>query len=156
MPGSPTAAPARIVADARPDAVCLVPAAQRLAGRPPQRVHRRQDGDLFPTNLRNRPFFVVNGGRDPLYPTSTVEPYLEHLRDGGVTMVYHPQPEAGHDTSWWPQEKDAFEAFVREHPRAPLPDRLTWESSSTQAGGRAHWVVIESLGPRPGRGAAPA
>ena len=112
------------------------------------------DGDLFPTNLRNRPFFVVNGGRDPLYPTSTVEPYLEHLRDGGVTMVYHPQPEAGHDTSWWPQEKDAFEAFVREHPRAPLPDRLTWESSSTQAGGRAHWVVIESLGPRPARRSA--
>jgi PDZ domain len=108
------------------------------------------DGDLFPTNLRNRPFFIVNGGRDPLYPTAAVEPYLDHLHRGGVTTVYRPQPDAGHDTSWWPQEKDAFEAFVRDHPRVPLPDRLTWESSNTQTWGRAHWVVIESLGPRPG------
>ena len=40
-------------------------------------------GELFPNNLRNRPFFVVNGGRDPLYPTATVEPYLEHLSKEG-------------------------------------------------------------------------
>src|SRR5262245_9670557 len=26
-------------------------------------------GDLFPGNLRNKPFFIVNGGNDPLYPT---------------------------------------------------------------------------------------
>src|SRR5204863_5304786 len=30
-------------------------------------------GDLFPNNLRNKPFFVVNGGKDPLYPTRAVE-----------------------------------------------------------------------------------
>ncbi len=29
-------------------------------------------GDVFPNNLRNKPFFVVNGGRDPLYPASAV------------------------------------------------------------------------------------
>ena len=94
-------------------------------------------------------FFVVNGGRDPLYPTSAVEPSLEQLRKGGVQMVYKPQPEAGHDTSWWPQVKDAFEDFVREHPRNPLPDRLTWESSDTRAWGRMHWLVLDSIGSRP-------
>ena len=26
------------------------------------------DGELFPNNLLNKPFFVVNGGKDPLYP----------------------------------------------------------------------------------------
>ena len=42
------------------------------------------DGALFPENLRNKPFFIVNGGRDPLYPTALVEPVLQHLAKGGV------------------------------------------------------------------------
>ena len=33
-------------------------------------------GRSFPNNLRNKPFFVVNGGKDPLYPTRVVEPYV--------------------------------------------------------------------------------
>jgi poly(3-hydroxybutyrate) depolymerase len=113
-------------------------------------------GDLFPGNLRNRPFFVVNGGRDPLYPAAAVESSLEQLRKGGVQMVYKPQPNAGHDTSWWPEVKDAFEDFVRQHPRVPLPDRLTWESSDTRTGGRIHWLSIESIGPRHGDAQEPA
>src|SRR4029078_1849707 len=32
-------------------------------------------GDCFPNNPLNKPFFIVNGGRDPLYPASVVEPY---------------------------------------------------------------------------------
>ena len=113
-------------------------------------------GDLFPGNLRNRAFFVVNGGRDPLYPAAAVEPSLEQLRKGGVQIVYKPQPEAGHDTSWWPQVKDAFEDFVREHPRNPLPDHLTWESSDTRAWGRMHWLVLDSIGSRPNEPQEPA
>ena len=106
-------------------------------------------GDLFPSNLINRPFFIVNGGRDPLYSTMSVEPYLQHLARGGVPITYVPQPQAGHDTSWWPEVKDAFEAFVRDHPRNPLPDRLTWETSEPRKTGRAHWLVIDSLGATP-------
>ena len=44
-----------------------------------------------------------------------------------------PQPDAGHNTQWWPIVKDTFEAFVREHPREPLPDKLTWESRRSSA-----------------------
>jgi len=62
-----------------------------------------RDGDLFPNNLLNKPFFIVNGGRDPLYPTSTVEPYIEHFRNAGVELQYTPEPAAGHDTPWWPE-----------------------------------------------------
>ena len=101
------------------------------------------EGDLFPNNLVNKPFFVVNGGRDPLYPTSIVEPYVEHLRQGGVAIDYRPQPTAGHDTSWWPEVKDTFERFVAGHPRRPLPDALTWESSDVPS--RAHWLVLDRL-----------
>lgn len=104
-------------------------------------------GDMFPTNLRNKPFFVVNGGRDPLYPTSYVGPYVEHLKDKGVEVVYKPQPSGVHNTAWWPEVKDTFEAFVRNHPRNPLPDTLTWETNGSPIDNRAHWLVIDKLAP---------
>jgi hypothetical protein len=106
------------------------------------------DGDLFPNNLRNKPLFVVNGGRDPLYPTSIVEPYIDHLREHGVDVTYKPQPNAGHDTSWWPQVRDTFEQFVSDHPRRPLPDAITWETSDVPA--RAHWLIVDRLAPANG------
>jgi poly(3-hydroxybutyrate) depolymerase len=52
-------------------------------------------GAIFLNNLRNKPFFIVNGGRDPLYPTALVEPILQHLANGGVGITYRPQPSAG-------------------------------------------------------------
>ena len=105
-------------------------------------------GDLYPNNLRNKPFFVVNGGRDPLYPTRTVEPYVNHLKTHGVVLEYHPQPNAVHNTAWWPDVVDSFETFVSSHPRNPLPDKLTWQSSATRLDNRAHWLIIDKLAPR--------
>jgi len=104
-------------------------------------------GDVFPTNLRNKPFFIVNGGRDPLYPTSHVGPYVEHLKAKGVEIVYQPQPNGVHNTAWWPEVKDSFEAFVRVHPRIPLPETLTWETTGTPSDNRAHWLLIDKLAP---------
>ena len=76
-------------------------------------------GDLFLNNLRNKPLYIVNGGKDPLYPIDAVEPSIVHLDKGGVPIVYRPQVEAGHDTSWWPALKDDFEEFVRTAPARP-------------------------------------
>jgi hypothetical protein len=106
------------------------------------------DGDLFPNNLRNKPFFAVNGGRDRPYPIRIVEPYLNHLRASGVQMTYLPQPDGEHNTRWWPEVKDPFEEFVRAHPRNPLPDTLTWQSSGAPVDNRFAWLVIDKLAPR--------
>ena len=103
-------------------------------------------GDVFANNLRNKPLFIVNGGRDPLYPTRIVDPYVDHYKKGGVSLEYHPQPEAGHNTQWWPSVKDTFEAFVTAHPRQPLPDVLTWETAGASRHNRAHWLIIDRLG----------
>ena len=105
-------------------------------------------GDLFPNNLRNKPWFVVNGGRDPLYPASSVGPYLDHLKKKGVDMVYKPQPNGVHNTAWWPEVKDSFEAFVRNHPRTPLAETVTWETNGKPIDNRAGWLVIDKLAPK--------
>ena len=104
------------------------------------------DTPLFPGNLRNKPLFIVNGARDPLYPTSAIDPVIAHYKRIGLVVDYRPQPGAGHNTSWWPTVKSSFEAFARAHPRNPLPDTLTWETASTVQFNRAHWLVIDKLG----------
>jgi hypothetical protein len=113
------------------------------------------DGDLFPNNLLNKPLFIVNGGRDPMYPTSVVDPYIEHLKSAGVDLVYRPQPNAAHDTSWWPEIKESVERFVADHPRVALPDALSWESGPPNIPSRAHWLVIDRLGTERDRGRDP-
>ncbi|MGH6718120.1 MAG: PDZ domain-containing protein, partial [Alphaproteobacteria bacterium] len=106
------------------------------------------DGDLFVSNLVNRPFFVVNGMRDPLYPAARVAPYLEALDTAGVSLTFHPQASGGHDTSWWESERPAYEAFVRDHPRAPHPALLSWTTERTDRYQRIQWLVVDELGER--------
>jgi hypothetical protein len=108
------------------------------------------DGHNYANNLRNKPLFVVNGGRDRLYPTSVVEPFTRHLMRSGVKIDYHPQPEGEHNTAWWPQVKDTFEDFVAKHPRDPFPDILTWTAAAMSPHNRAHWLVIDEWAKRNG------
>jgi hypothetical protein len=100
---------------------------------------------LYPNNLRDKPWFVVNGENDQLYPTAIVDPYIEHFRKGGMTVDYRPQAGARHNTAWWPEVKSSFEAFAQQHPRNPLPDTLTWETADITTHNRAHWLVIDAL-----------
>ena len=102
--------------------------------------------ELFLNNLLNKPFFVVNGGHDPLYPTSIVDPVIRYLQNGGVSVEYRPQPTAGHNTAWWPDVQASFEQFVRTHPRNPLPATLTWQRGEADPFDRAHWLIINRLG----------
>ncbi|MFN7915617.1 MAG: PDZ domain-containing protein [Vicinamibacterales bacterium] len=106
------------------------------------------DGELFMNNMVNKPFFIVNGGKDPLYPTTMVEPYITNMQKGGVEVKYLPQPEGVHNTAWWPEVKDTYEAFVKAHPRKPYPDTLSWESDLREGTGRAHWLIIDALAPQ--------
>jgi predicted esterase len=104
------------------------------------------DGDLHVTNLRNKPLFVINGGRDPLYPAASVVPFMRLFQQAGVFLDFRPQPEAGHDVSWWDDEKPAMDAFMTERARRPLPARVSWETERADRYNRAHWLVITELG----------
>ena len=47
-------------------------------------------------------------------------------------------------------ERVSFEEFVQEHPREPLPDKVSWQTERTDRYNRAHWLVIDRLGAVPG------
>src|SRR5215510_1705776 len=48
------------------------------------------NGQNYPTNLRNKPLFVVNVVRDRVYPTSAVEPFFFFLLCGGHRDLHSP------------------------------------------------------------------
>lgn len=104
------------------------------------------EGSLFPHNMMNKPFYAVNGGLDPLYPSERVEPFMRQLAAGGLQLVYRNRRDAAHNTSWWPQLKQEIEDFVREHPRDPHPVRLTWRTDDVKRHNRVHWLVIDQFG----------
>ena len=104
------------------------------------------DDEVYPNNLVNTPLFIVNGGRDPLYPVADVSKAVEWMEALGVTLQFRPQPLAGHDTSWWPTERETFERFVHGHRREAHPDRLSWETDRTDRFNREKWLVIDKLG----------
>ena len=107
------------------------------------------DGQLYVSNLVNRPFFVVNGFNDPKYPAARIAPYLELLDIAGVSLTFRPQTTGGHDTSWWGSERGRYETFVHEHPRQPHPALLSWETERVDRYNRVQWLVIDELGRRP-------
>lgn len=104
------------------------------------------DGQMYVTNLRNRPIFAINGGKDRLYPVASVVPFFQLFVDAGVFLQFTPKPEGEHNMDWWDEESPNVDAFVVGQNRRPLPDRLVWETESGERFNRAHWVVITELG----------
>ncbi len=104
------------------------------------------DGQMYVTNLRNKPIFAINGGKDRLYPVSSVVPFFQLFVDAGVFLQFTPKPEGEHNMNWWDEESPNVDTFLVAQNRRPLPDRLVWETESTDRFNRAHWLVITELG----------
>jgi len=107
------------------------------------------DGLMHPGNLTNRPLFIVNGETDPLYPVRSVAPFLAAFERVGVDFTFTAK-DAGHTTRWWPEEEENIERFIAAHARDPHPARITWATELADRYNRAHWVVIDEIGPAPG------
>lgn len=108
----------------------------------------RIDGNLYLGNLVNCPIYIVNGDHDPLYPADSVAPIVDAMRRTGASPIFRIKENAQHDTHWWPEERESYEKFVRDHPRAAHPDRLSWETDRTERFNRVRWLVIDKLGVR--------
>jgi pimeloyl-ACP methyl ester carboxylesterase len=106
------------------------------------------DGQLYVGNLVNCPLHIVNGGKDPLYPAASVEPLIEMFKKAGVPYEWKVYPDAGHDVSWWPQERAGYEAYLAKHPRPAHPETISWETERTDRYNRFRWLVIDKLAKR--------
>jgi len=103
------------------------------------------DGPLFLANLTGRPVFAINGSEDPLYTADSMRPLIRLFENAGVDVRFDVVQGGGHDLRFWPSREEAIEAFIADHPRDPLPERLVWATDRTDRYNRNSWVVIEKL-----------
>jgi len=102
------------------------------------------DNRSYLQNLIGKPWYAINGGRDRLYPTSRVTPFITFLQTAGVSIEYHPIANGEHNTRWWPDWRDDFEEFVTAHPRVAHPALISWKAVP-QINPRSHWLQIEAM-----------
>lgn len=103
------------------------------------------EGELFPTNLTNRPIYAVNGEVDTRYPPAAVFPAVVMLKQAGAAVTFRLMKGAGHDVTWWPNEEALIDTFEEDHPRDPLPETVSWETERTDRYNRVAWLVVDRL-----------
>ncbi|MEX0965141.1 MAG: hypothetical protein WDZ52_13985 [Pseudohongiellaceae bacterium] len=100
---------------------------------------------LYFENLMSRPLYIVNGEDDPLYPVSSVVPFINILQEANIDHVFRAIENGGHNTNWLPDEQPMIEQFKLENPRDPFPTELRWVADRSDRYNRNLWMRIEEL-----------
>ena len=105
-------------------------------------VTRLSAGPSFHPNLASLPVIAFNGGRDGLYPSAAMKPFVDEMIAAGARITWSDVPEAGHNPAELGGRWDEVWPFWEKHPREALPPRIDWESVHPEADGRRSWVEI--------------
>lgn len=75
-------------------------------------------------NLRNVPWFAINGDKDSIFDIERVRAQVEEMKSAGIAMEWKVIPGGGHDPRFFLQFADEVRAFLGKHPRDPLPKKV--------------------------------
>lgn len=100
---------------------------------------------LYFENLVSKPFYIVSGENDPLYPAASLASFIEILAQEGVDHTFRVIEGGGHNTRWLPEETPAIEAFKTAHVRDPFPDSIQWVTESSEQFNEYDWIRIDAL-----------
>ena len=81
------------------------------------------DGELFPNNMREQAVLHRERRKDPLYPTTLVEPYIQQMQKGGVEVEVPAAAGGRSQHGVVARGEGHLRAFVSEHPRSRYPTR---------------------------------
>jgi dienelactone hydrolase len=95
-------------------------------------------------NLVNRPLYVVNTGRDSLYPAAMVAPLVKAMRDAGGKVTYRVFEDVPHAPTYLGEERPRIWTWIKGVKRDPYPRTLTWETADPKTG-RIHWLTVTAL-----------
>jgi len=100
---------------------------------------------LYFENIMSRPLYIVNGENDPLYPVSSVMPFINILQEASIDHVFRAIEDGGHNTNWLPDEQPMIEQFKLDNPRDPSPSELRWVTDRSDRYNRNLWMRIEEV-----------
>jgi len=99
----------------------------------------------FAVNLSAAPHYVVNTGKDNLYPAKEMKKTVDASNDAGAQITFKEYKDLGHSTENFIDEelKNIGDFFVN-HPRIPLKSSIRWEASEVEYS-RYLWFRIDSV-----------
>jgi predicted esterase len=109
----------------------------------------RVDGQMHLSNLSGQRFFLVNGGRDRLFPVQDIRDYWELFREHGAEVDYREYPQEGHGFPLSAEDERDLARFLFGTRRDPLPDTLSWATERTDRYARRSWLQVLELGAAP-------
>ena len=78
-------------------------------------------------NLRNIPWFAINGEKDSLFKIEHVRGAVEAMKKAGFDFTWKLVEGGGHDPFFFTKYKKEVCDFLKKHPRTPLPEVAEWQ-----------------------------
>lgn len=103
----------------------------------------------FMRNFSHTPFYVVNTGKDHLFPKDEQLAYFDLLGKVNAASTRIMVDSSGHSMNWFPSLRDSIQRFVKQHARNPFPTQLSWSTNSDQVNNRCFYFIIRQLGNQP-------
>ncbi len=94
-------------------------------------------------NLGNKPMYVINTGKDQLYPAAQLKPIIELMKKAGAKLEYKVYEEYEHSPQYLidKNEYELIYKWMQSKIRKPNPKKLIWETSDKKYG-RLHWLNV--------------
>ena len=98
---------------------------------------------LLPANMRLRPWLIVHGGQDRLYPGERMLSMADLFRQAEIPMTFHYHLESGHDfQEYYAAERSALLAFFTTTRRPDVTNHVAFQALQPL---RLNWLSIDSV-----------
>ena len=102
-------------------------------------------------NLRNLPFFAINGEKDSIFTLDHVKESVEGMKASGIDLTWKLVEGGGHDPRFFLKHGEEVRKFLEGKVREPFPKKVEWciDPSREDPGFPAdtfRWIRIEEAG----------
>ena len=107
-------------------------------------------------NLRNLPFFAINGTEDSIFEFARVKELADQMKGCGFDLEFKAIEGGKHNPFFFVEHGDEVRKFLTAHPRTALPPVVDWQVDPGREGYEQspaartfRWIRIEETGKAP-------
>lgn len=80
---------------------------------------------VYPENIRQRPIYNINAGKDRLYPLQVINEFLDYLVNNGASIIRKVYPDEDHGFDYRDKEYDTLSTLIKTWNR-PITKANLW------------------------------
>lgn len=97
---------------------------------------------LYPENMNDKPFYVINTKGDLLYPSAKVKPIIKELKSYNKNIVFK-ELDGNHEMSYLPNEHDNIINFINQN-KLNFVNNFSWETADAISN-EFQWLKISEI-----------